>query len=186
MTKKNSDDFMEKKIKKTAKNTKSSSYSNEEKTVIATIVIALVIMSALVIQLVLTPIDPEYCSAIYYLDSNKQTENLPKTVILDQNSTFSMWVGVENQNGTTLDYQVKIKIDDGTGPLNQSSAEAEQTFTQIVDNKDVWEFQVDIEIKQLGTNRIIFELFTWNATTEDYDNYTGNWVHLSVEAIEAS
>ena len=184
MAKKNSDDFMEKKIKKTSKSTKSSSYSNEEKTVIATIVIALVIMSALVVQLVLTPIVPQYCSAIYYLDYNKKTENLPNTVILNQNSTVSMWVGVENQNGTSLDYKVEIKIDDGTGALNQSSAEAVQTFTQSVEDKDVWEFQVNIEIEQLGTNRIIFELFTWNAADEEYD-YTGNWVNLSVEAIEA-
>jgi uncharacterized membrane protein len=175
---------MEKKIKKTAKSTKSSSSSNEEKTVIATIVIAVVIMSALVLQLVLTPIDPAYCSAIYYLDSDKQTEKLPKTVILNQNSTFSMWVGVENQNGTTLDYQVQVKIDDGTGPLNQSSAIPIKTLNQTINDGDVWEEEVEITIDQVGTNRIIFELFIRNATDSEYD-YTGNWVHLSVEAIEA-
>ena len=175
---------MEKKIKKTAKSSKSSSYSNEEKTVITTIVIALVIMSALVVQLIFTPIDPEYCSAIYYLDANKETENLPKTVVLGQNSTISMWVGVENQNGTPLDYQVQVKIDDGTGPLNQSSASPIRRLNQTINDDEVWEEKVEIPITQLGTNRIIFELFTWNATTEEYDDYTGNWVHLSVEAIE--
>jgi uncharacterized membrane protein len=175
---------MEKKIKKTSKLTQSSSYTNEEKTVIATIVIALVIMSALVVQLVLTPAVPENCSAIYYLDSNKQTDNLPNTVILGENSTISMWVGVENQNGTTLDYLVEIKIDDGNGALNQSSADVVQTFTQKeVDDEDLWEFKVDIEIEQLGTNRIIFELSARETDATDYE-YTGNWVNLSVEALE--
>lgn len=175
---------MEKKIKKTSKSTKTSSYSNEEKTVIATIIIALVIMSALVVQLVLTPIDPEYCSAIYYLDSNKQTENLAKTVIINQNSTFSMWVGVENQNGTTLDYQVQVKIDDGTGPLNQSSAMPIMKLNQTINDGEVWEEEVQITIDQLGTNRIIFELFIKNVTSSKYE-YTGNWVNLFVEAIQA-
>ena len=176
---------MEKKIKKTSKLTQSSSYTNEEKTVIATIVIALVIMSALVVQLVLTPAVPENCSAIYYLDSNKQTDNLPNRVILGENSTISMWVGVENQNGTTLDYLVEIKIDNGNGALNQSSADVVQTFTQDeVDDEALWEFEVNIEIAQLGTNRIIFELSARETdTTDDYE-YTGNWVNLSVEAYE--
>ncbi len=174
---------MEKKIKKTAKSSKSSSYSNEEKTVITTIVIALVIMSALVVQLIFTPIDPEYCSAIYYLDANKETENLPKTVVLGQNSTISMWVGVENQNGTTLDYQVQVKIDDGTGPLNQSSADVIDDFEDSLQDEGVWEFPIDINIKQVGTNRIIFELYSRKPNDTDFE-CTGNWVHLSVEAIE--
>ncbi len=185
MAKKNSDDFMEKKIKKTSKATKSSSYSNEEKTVIATIVIALVIMSVLLVQLVLTPSNPENCSAIYYLDSNNQTENLPNTVILGENSTVSLWVGVENQNGTTLDYKVEIKIDDGTGALNQSSADIIDVFEETLDDEGVWEFQVNIEIEELGTNRIIFELSARETPTTEYE-YTGNWVNLSVEAIENS
>jgi len=170
---------MEKKIKKTSK-TKSSSNIGEEKTVIVTIVIALVIMSALVVQLVfLTPINAEKSSAIYYLDSNKQTENLPKTVNLGENIT--LWVGVENQNDETLNYQVQIKRDDGTGPLNQSSADSFQTYEKTLDDEDIWEFEVNIKINELGTNRIIFELFVRNETTPTYE-YTGNWVNLSVES----
>lgn len=173
---------MEKKIKKTSK-IKSSSYSSEEKTVIVTIIIALVIMSALVVQLIfLTPINAEKSSAIYYLDSNKQTENFPTIVNLGENIT--LWVGVENQNDETLDYQVQVKRDDGTGPLNQSSVDFFQTYEKTLDDEDIWEFEVNITIDELGTNRIIFELFVWNETATDPDyEYTGNWVNLSVEAL---
>ena len=176
---------MEKKIKKTTKATKDSSYSNEEKTVIITIVIALVIMSAFLVQLTFfTEIQKNPCSVIYYLDSEKQAENYPKTVILGENSTISLWVGVENQNDATIDYQVQIKIDDGTGPLNQSSSDVLQTFEQKLQDGDLWEFPVTINIEQWGTNRIIFELYTINATTSE-PIYTGNWVNLSVEGIVA-
>ncbi|MDG6223399.1 MAG: DUF1616 domain-containing protein [Candidatus Bathyarchaeota archaeon] len=185
MTNNNNDEFMEKKIKKTSK-TESSAYSNEEKTVILTIAIAVVIIGALLVQLtLLTPINAEKCSALYYLDSNKQTENLPSTIILGENSTFSLWVGVENQNNEPLDYQVLMKIDDGKGVLNQSSAEVIEYFDQTLEDNDIWEFPVEITIEKLGTNRIIFELFIWNATATEYQ-YSGIWVNLSVEAIEAS
>lgn len=172
---------MEKKIK-TSKE-KSSSNINEEKTIIITIVIALIIMGALVVQLVfLSPTNAEKSSAIYYLDSNKQTDNLPTTVNLEENIT--LWVGVENQNDETLDYQVQIKRDDGTGPLNQSSADHFQIHEKTLDDEDIWEFEVNITIDELGTNRIIFELFVWNETATDpgYE-YTGNWVNISVEGI---
>lgn len=170
---------MEKKIK-TSKE-KSPSIINEEKTIVITIIIALVIMSALVVQLVfLSPINAEKSSAIYYLDANKQTENFPTTVTLGESIT--LWVGVENQNDETLEYQVQIKRDDGTGPLNQSIVDYFQSHEKTLDDEDIWEFEVNITINELGTNRIIFELFIWNPTTTKYE-YTGNWVNLSVEAI---
>ena len=176
---------MEKKIKKTSK-TESSVYSNEEKTVIVTIVIALVIMSALVLQLIFfAPISAEKSSALYYLDSNKQTDNLPSTVILGENNTFTLWVGVENHNDETIDYQVAMKMDDGTGALNQSSAQVIEDFQYTLEDEEVWEFPIEITLEQLGTNRVIFELSIWNATAERYQ-YAGIWVNLSVEALQES
>jgi hypothetical protein len=57
-------------------------------------------------------------------------------------------------------------------------------LNQTINDGEVWEEELQITIDQLGTNRIIFELFIKNATSSKYD-YTGNWVNLSVEAIEA-
>jgi uncharacterized membrane protein len=47
------------------------SYSSEEKTIILTVVVALVIISALLVNLMLTPIPSEKFSTIYYLDAEK-------------------------------------------------------------------------------------------------------------------
>jgi uncharacterized membrane protein len=173
---------MEKRIKRTQKGTKSSSYSNEEKTIIATVVISIIIIIALLVQLtVYTPIASEPFSAIYYLDSEKMTENIPKTVVLGENSTFPLWIGVENQNGTVLGYSVQVKLDDGKGAVNPSLAKATEFFNKTLKNGEKWEFQATINIEQPGSNRVIFELWFLNMTRNGWD-YTGNWVSLSVEA----
>ena len=170
--------FMEKKVKRTT----ASVNKREEKTIMLTILVALVIMGALLLKLtVFTPIETKPFSAIYYLDSEKQTTNLPKTVVLGENNTVTLWVGVENQNATTMDYSVQIKVDDGKGQIDPSLVEPRETFENTLEDGDLWEFQVTINIKQLGTNRIIFELWYLNTTSLDYE-YTGNWVNLSVEA----
>jgi uncharacterized membrane protein len=172
---------MEKKVKRT-EGTKTFSDKREEKIIIVTILVALVILGVLLARLVFTPFTPEPFSAIYYLDSEKQTTNLPKTVVLGQNSTFSLWVGVENQNDTTIDYLVNLKIDDGKGPINPSPVEVTENFEKTLADEDLWEFQVTVDIEQLGNNRVIFELWYLNQTTQKFD-YTGNWVNLSVEAV---
>jgi uncharacterized membrane protein len=174
---------MEKKIKRTSQGTKSGSYSSEEKTIILTILVALVIIGALLVNLVFfTPVETEQFSAIYYLDSEKQTTNLPKTVVLGENSTFSLWVGVENQNGTTMDYQVWIKMDDGQRLLNHNSTKHIQSFERTLAHGETWEFPVTINIEQLGLNRISFDLRVFNGTTDEFQ-YSGKWVSLSVEAV---
>jgi uncharacterized membrane protein len=172
---------MEKKIKRTENGGKSVSYSSEEKTIIVTVIVALVIIGALLVNLVLTPALTEKFSTIYYLDSEKQTENLPKTVVLDENSTFSLWVGVENHNGTTIDYSVLVKYDDGKSPVDPSPVEATESFEKTLADGETWEFPVTVTIDQLGSNRVMFELWYLNGTSLKTE-YTGNWVNISVEA----
>lgn len=173
--------FMEKRIKRTSQGGKSVSYSSEEKTIILTVVVALVIIGALLVNLVLTPAPTEKFSTIYYLDSEKQTENLPKTVVLGENSTFSLWVGVENHNDTTIDYSVLVKYDDGKSPVDPSPVEPTESFDKTLADEETWEFPVTITIDQLGSNRVILELWYLNRTSLEPE-YTGNWVNISIEA----
>ena len=172
--------FMEKKIKRTTKGAKYVSYSREEKTIIITILVALVIMGALLVKMtVFMPIETEPFSAIYYLDSEKQLTNIPKTVVLGENSTdIKMWVGVENQIKPTMNYSVLVKLDDGT-LMNSSLAETIESIEVTVLYGETKEIPVWINIDQLGQNIITFELWFLNGTTPEY---TGNWVDLSIEA----
>ena len=143
----------------------------------------MVIIGVLLVNVVITAVPEEKFSVIYYLDSNKRLENIPKTVILGQNNTFSLWVGVENQNGTTLDYLVEVKIDNGTAPIGNSTFVADQSFEKTLEHNDPnqpWEFLVTITITEQGNNRILFELWI---EVEDEIKWTGNWVSLTVEGI---
>ena len=173
--------FMEKKVRR-VDGSKRFSDRREEKIIIITILVALVILSVLLARLVFSPIASEPFSSIYYLDSSKQTTNLPKTVVLGQNNTFSLWVGVENQNDTTIDYLVRLKIDNGRRPISPSTAETVASYGKTLEDEGLWEFEVTVTIEQLGNNRVIFELWYLNQTTQEVE-YTGNWVNLSVEAV---
>jgi len=180
--------FMEKKIKITPEGKKSVSNSGQEKTIIVTIVIALVILSGLLVYLVFQPTEEELFSAIYYLDSEGTLENFPTTVILGQNNTFKLIVGVENQNGTTMDYLVKVDIDDGNSVYNLANA----TVMGLEDD-DFWEDEVNIFLDRPGSNRIFFRLFARDHESNleyvqehgsDLEHQdTGNQVFFSIEAI---
>ncbi len=172
---------MERKVKGTPEGAKPVLDVDEEKTIILTILVALVILGALLVNLALNPAPEEKFVAIYLLDSEKQTENFPKTVVLGENSTFSLWVGVENQNNTKV-LSVQVKVDDGKSPVDPSPAETTQSFEKTLVNTEIWEFPVTINIDQLGSHRIIFELWSFNGTALEY---SGNWVSLSFEAIQA-
>jgi len=175
--------FMERKVKGTSEGAKLISDMDEEKTIIVTILVALVILGALLVYLVFfTPVETEPFAAIYLLDSEKQAENFPKTVVLGENNTFSLWVGVENQNDTTKGFSVLVKVDDGKAPVDPSPAEPTQSFERTLLNEKVWEFPVRINIDQLGSHRIIFELWSFNETKNTLE-YSGNWVSLSLEAV---
>jgi uncharacterized membrane protein len=176
--------FLEKKIKRTQKGAKSTSHSNEEKTIILTILVALLIMAAILVYVVFTPVQKEPFTSLYLLDSEKQLGNIPKTVVLSENSTFTLWVGVENQNDTTIDYSVQVKLDDGNSTEDSSSAELIECFNRTLVNGKTWESPVTISIEKIGNNTVIFELWFFNETENDW-NQTKSWLNLSIEAVEA-
>ncbi|PVX23775.1 MAG: hypothetical protein CW716_11410 [Candidatus Bathyarchaeum sp.] len=178
------DNFMEKKIKRTGKKTESGSGINEEKVIIATVLVAIVIMSGVLVwEIIANPPTPEPFFAMYVLDSEKQANNYPTTVVLGTNSTFSLWVGVENQKDKTMDYSVQVKLDDGTSTHEPSPVEPMQVFNRTLVDGETWEFEVTINIDQPGNNRIIFELQFFNAQENRWE-YA--WIRLdfTVEAIQ--
>lgn len=182
--KRNQHKFMEKKIRRTPENGKAVSDKDEEKIVILTILVALVILGGLLTYLVFfTSAQKEVFASIYYLDSEKQLENIPKTVVLGENSTFSLWVGAENQYDKTRVFSVRVKMDNGTGPVDPSPVELIESFEKTLRKNEIWEFPVTINIEQLGGHRVIFELWLYNETKDDPD-YTGSWVCLSLVAIQ--
>jgi uncharacterized membrane protein len=169
----------EKKVKGASDGAKAFSGLDEEKTIILTILVALMIIAGLLVNLALKPTTEEGFEIIYVLDSEKGTNNFPKAVILGENSTFSLWVGVENQNGVTMNCSVLVKVDDGTVPIGSDQAKPTESYNKILLNEELWEFPVTVTINQLGYNRVLFELWVFEAETM---NYTGKYAKISVEA----
>lgn len=175
--------FMERKVKGTSRGAKLISGMDEEKTIMVTILVALVIISGLLMYLVFfVPVETEPFSAIYLLDPEKQAENYPKTVVLGENSTFSLWIGVENQNKTQV-FSVQIKVDNGTAPVGSNETKVIESFNRTLVDGEIWEFPITISIDQLGLNRILFELWFLDETKDEFV-YTGSYVSLSVEALQ--
>ena len=172
--------FNERHIKGTSGGKKQFSNKNGDTTVVLTILVALFIIGILLVNLALEPPQEERFDVIYLLDSEKQTSNFPETVVLGENSTFTLWVGVENQRGTTMNYSMLLKVDDGTAAIGDSQVEAKESFTKPLSHEELWEFQVTVNIDQPGHNRILFEL--WFIDAAQNMNYTGSWVNLSLEA----
>jgi uncharacterized membrane protein len=177
--------FMEKKIKRTQKDTKSDTYSSEEKTIILTILTALVIMTAVLVYMVFfTPIQKEPFTALYLLDSEKQLENLPKSVVLGENSTVTVWVGIENRNDTTIEYSVQVRLDEENSAEEPASLELVGCFNRTLVNGEKEEFEVTINIEEPGTNTVTFELLFFNEAENEW-NQTGISIDLAIEAFEA-
>ena len=175
--------FMERKVKGIYRVAKLISGMDEEKTIIVTILVALVIIGGLLVYLVFfVPVETEPFAAIYLLDSEKQAENYPKTVVLGENNTFSLWVGVENQNKTQV-FSMQVKVDNGTAPVGSNETEVIQSFNRTLLDGEIWEFTVTISIDQSGHNRILFELWFLDETKDEFV-YTGSYVNLSVEALQ--
>ena len=178
---------IEKKITITSKGSKSISNNTQEKTIIVTIIIALIILSGLLVYLVFfTETEEERFSAIYFLDEDGTLENFPKTVILGQNNTFKLIVGVINENGSMMDYLVKVNIDDGNSIYNPNDG---NVYTTLKDG-ETWESGVDIFLDTPGTNKIIFELYAHQHNEQENDShiftekdFTGNEVSFSIDAI---
>lgn len=168
------------KVKGTCNGKKYVSDKNGDTTVALTVLVALFIISILLVNLALEPPQENKFDVIYFLDADQQTDNFPKTVVLGENSTFSLWVGVENQRGTAMNYSVLLKVDDGTATIGDSQVEAKESFSKTLQHEEVWEFQVTVNIDQPGQNRLLFEL--WFIDEAQNMSYTGCWVNLSVEA----
>ena len=186
MKKNQSKNFMEKKIKKTRKATESGTYNNEEKTVILTILVALAIMTAVLVYMAFfTPVQKAPFTSLYLLDSEKQLENLPETVVLGENSTVTVWIGVENRNDTTIEYSVQVRLDEGNSAEEAASAELVECFNRTLEKGEKEEFEATINIEEPGTNTVTFELLFFNEA-ENCWSQTGNQIDLTIEAVEAT
>ena len=145
------------------------------------VAISLVIASILLVTFLVfeQPAQKPYMT-IYLLDSNRKAADYPEFLVANVNSTFSVYVDVENFNGKTVnDAEVLVKITNETNSVFPLDVNATQTFTGNVQNAATWENIATVSINNPGNYLVDFELWIPNQTGTL--QFTGNFCVLNVQ-----
>ncbi len=135
---------------------------NEEKGYAVAIFLALIIVSATVIgyYVVLKPQAESY-NTIYLLDAQKKAVDYPEVLVANQNSTFNVYVNVENHMATAASYFVQVKIVKNLPATFPVDAQPSQTIEMGKVNNDGKPVQQTATITQNtpGSYSVVFELW---------------------------
>jgi uncharacterized membrane protein len=155
---------------------------NDEKGYAVAIFIALVIVSAVILAyyVVFRP-QPEPYNTIYLLDSQKKAIDYPATLVANQNSTFNVWVNVENHMGGSgnQSYQVLVKITPNlsTFPVNTQPI---QTYELSLGDGTTWQNLSTITQNQVGSYSVVFELWRYDPDSGTYE-FTHDYCVLNIQ-----
>ena len=134
---------------------------NEDTGYAIAIFLALIIVSATVIgyYFVFKP-QPEQFNSIYLLDDQHKAINYPEVLVANRNSTFSVYVDVENHMAANYKYLVEVKITKTltTLPVNIQPSQTIEIGTVNNDGKPV-EKTATITQNSVGTYSVVFELY---------------------------
>jgi uncharacterized membrane protein len=156
----------------------------EEKAITVAVLSAIIILAGLLAYILLTPAPQEAFISLYLLDSEKKAENYPQLLVLGENNTFLLWVGMENFMGRIEYCSVLVKIGNGTLQADPSPLEPVCRFEKVLLNKETWEFPITTTVNQSGKHRIIFELWLFDEF-ENVFRYSGSWGSIWFDVIES-
>jgi uncharacterized membrane protein len=145
------------------------------------IFLALIIVSATFIgyYVWLRP-PPESYNTIYLLDSNNKAVDYPELLIANQNSTFSVYVNVENHMRDTTDYQIRVKTVERITSF-PIAAQPNQIINMgsISNNGKPVEKTVSITQNLLGNYSVVFEL--WQTGKNGSLTFTQDYCVLKIQ-----
>ncbi len=156
---------------------------NDDKGYVIAIFLVLIIVSAIVAGyfLVLKP-QPAGYNTIYLLDNQKKAVDYPVTLAANQNSTFSVWIGVVNNMGGSGNqtYQVREKITQNL--LNfPVDTQPTQTYDLSLANGATWQTQSSITQNQVGGYSVVFEL--WHQNSAGIFEFTYDYCVLNIQVV---
>jgi len=124
---------------------------------------------------------PEPYSTIYLLGPQKQADDYPQVLVENLNSTFSVYVCVENHLGGTQNqtYQVQIKITQNisTFPV---TAQTVGVFDLSLADGNTWSQQATITQNDVGSYWVVFELYR---IIDGTLVFTHNYCVLNIDVI---
>ncbi len=160
--------------------------SNDEKGYVSAIFLAVIVAFAIVVgyfsvnaySVYASP--PEGYNTIYMLSESKQAINYPEVLVSNQNSTFKVWVGIENHLGTSAQYRVETKI---TKNLTSFPVEAQPTdsYDMNLVNGGTWASMHTLTINEPGSYTVVFEL--WQQDASGTYQFTHDYTTLNIQII---
>jgi len=154
---------------------------NEEKGFAVAIFLALLIVSVAVLSYFVwfrPPAEPY--NTIYLLDSNKKALDYPETLVVNQNSTFNVYVDVVNHLGYPASYQVQMKITKNlsTFPVDVPASQVFE-INSLEGNGQTKENTATITENTVGGYSVVFEL--WQQNLAGIYEFTHNYCVLNIQ-----
>jgi len=154
---------------------------NEQKGFAVAIFLALLIVSVAVLSYFVwfrPPAEPY--NTIYLLDSNKKAIDYPQTLVVNQNSTFNVFVDVVNNLGYPASYQVQIKITKNLTafPIDVPASQVYE-INSLGGNGQTNENTATITENTVGSYSVVFEL--WQQNLAGTYEFTHNYCVLNIQ-----
>jgi uncharacterized membrane protein len=160
--------------------------SNDEKGYVTAIFLAVIIAFAIVVGYFAVnaynaaAAPPQGYNTINMLSEDKQATNYPEVLVANQNSTFKVWITIENHLGTAAQYRVETKI---TKNLTSFPVEVtpSDSYDMSLTNGASWASMHTITLNETGDYAVVFEL--WQQDAAGNYQFTHNYTVLRIQVI---
>jgi uncharacterized membrane protein len=158
--------------------------SDEKGFAVAVFLALIIVFSIFAGYYLITKPQPEPYSTIYLLDyPGKNAINYPETLVANQNSKVSVYVGVEDHLGGmgNQSYEVLMKVTSNLSsfPVNVQPSD---TYMLSLANDGKWENLATITQNTPGSYSVVFELWHLNQASGAYE-FTTNACVLNVQVV---
>jgi len=103
---------------------------------------------------------PAPYNTMYLLDNNKKAVDYNETLVINQNTTFTIGLYVENHMGgnTNQTYQLLVKVTPNISSIPVVAVPV-QTYDISLKNDDTWQTQASVTENRVGSYFVVFELY---------------------------
>jgi len=151
---------------------------------LALIVVAATVVGFYVYYVIIHP-EPEAYNTIYLLDTQNQAMRYPETLVANQNSTFSVYVGVENHVNHEQTYRVETKITSNLPATFSDGVQVDpiNAYDFSLRNGETHHNLVTITENDEGSYAVVFELWQLDDSSGTY-LFTNNYCVLNVQVAK--
>jgi len=157
---------------------------SNDKSYIVSIGLVLILVSSLVIgYYLITRLPPEGYTTIYLLDPQKKAIDYPELLVTDYNDTLNVWVKVENHMGEALQFDVRLKVINGTISALPVEIDPTNSYTKTLEKDESWEIMAKTTLNSPGNYSVAYELWICSQDTEEFE-FTHNYCVLNIEVVD--